>query len=264
MALDRIQLFAPPGGPGVVGGVKAGTGVTIAPDGTLGASNTGVTSVIAGTGVTVNQATGNVTIGAVGGGGGTPFAAGTTITVFSAAAPTGYTRSTSVNDQALRVVAGSGGGGGGSVAFSTVFSPQTPTGSVNTGGGSISGNTDNSNWSPSARISQGGVSLESTTTTAAQSPAHNHNYNIANDGGGGFGLIDGGGAINLSTTFGTENDGLTQPHNHSFSFSFDWQLGNFSHNHSFSGSSDGGSSALSANAINLQVKYKDAIVCVKN
>jgi hypothetical protein len=264
MALDRIQLFAPPGGPGVVGGVKAGTGVTIAPDGTLGASNTGVTSVIAGTGVTVNQTTGNVTIGAVGGGGGTPFAAGTTITVFSAAAPTGYTKDTGFNNTALRVVAGTGGGFNGSVPFTTVFGSQTPTGSVNTGGGSISGNTNNSDWSPSATISQGGCALLDNTTTAQQSPAHQHNYDIANDGGGTFSLASTGGNIILSTTFTVTNDGGSQGHTHSFSFSTNWQLGNFSHNHSFSGTSNGGSSALTANAINLQVKYKDAIICIKN
>lgn len=36
-------------------------------------------------------------------------------------APTGWTRDTTHNDKALRVVSGTGGGSGGSVAFSTVF-----------------------------------------------------------------------------------------------------------------------------------------------
>lgn len=36
-------------------------------------------------------------------------------------APTGWTRDTTHNDKALRVVSGTGGGSGGSVSFSTVF-----------------------------------------------------------------------------------------------------------------------------------------------
>ena len=47
MDLDRVQLFAPPGGPGVIGGIQAGANVTIAADGTVNAASgtPGVTSV---------------------------------------------------------------------------------------------------------------------------------------------------------------------------------------------------------------------------
>jgi hypothetical protein len=263
MALDRVQLFAPPGGPGVVGGVKAGTGVTIAADGTLNVAGAGVTSVIAGAGVTVNQTTGNVTIGAIGGAG-VPFAAGTTILVFSASAPTGYTRDTTSNNAALRVVAGAGGGTGGSVGFTTVFTSQTPTGTANTSGGNVSGNVNNSDWSPSANLSEGAVQLQSYLPNAGESPAHTHSIQIANDSGGGFQLNSGGGLITPSLTIGLTNDGGSNSHTHSFSFSYNWSIGNFSHNHSFSTSSNSGSQTVSTNAINLQVKYKDAIVCIKN
>jgi hypothetical protein len=47
--------------------------------------------------------------------------AGTVMLFYQAAAPTGWTKLTTNNDKALRVVSGSGGVGGGSVAFSTVF-----------------------------------------------------------------------------------------------------------------------------------------------
>lgn len=50
------------------------------------------------------------------------FPAGTKLLFHQAAAPTGWTKQTTVNDAALRVVSGSTGGGtGGSLAFSTLF-----------------------------------------------------------------------------------------------------------------------------------------------
>lgn len=55
-------------------------------------------------------------------GGGTTFPAGTAMLFAQSAAPTGWTKSTSHNDKAMRVVSGTtGGGSGGSVAFSTFF-----------------------------------------------------------------------------------------------------------------------------------------------
>lgn len=42
---------------------------------------------------------------------------------FQAAAPTGWTKQTTHNNKALRVVSGTGGGSGGSTAFTTVLSP---------------------------------------------------------------------------------------------------------------------------------------------
>ena len=51
-----------------------------------------------------------------------PFPSGTKMLFHQSAAPTGWTKQTTINDSALRVVSGtSGGGTGGSVAFSTLF-----------------------------------------------------------------------------------------------------------------------------------------------
>jgi len=47
---------------------------------------------------------------------------GTVMVFFQTAAPTGWTKSTSHNDKALRVVSGDGGGSGGSTGFSSAFS----------------------------------------------------------------------------------------------------------------------------------------------
>ena len=56
------------------------------------------------------------------------FPAGTVMVFYQAAAPTGWTKITTQNDKALRVVSGSGGVAGGTYAFSTVMA-QTVVGS---------------------------------------------------------------------------------------------------------------------------------------
>lgn len=58
------------------------------------------------------------------------FPSGTKMLFAQAAAPTGWTKDTTHNDKALRVVSGTGGAAGGSTAFSTVFASRTPAGTV--------------------------------------------------------------------------------------------------------------------------------------
>lgn len=84
MPLDKAQLMVSPGGPGVLGAVKSGTGILIAGDGTISVNPaTNVTQLLAGTNITLNPANGfgAVTITAGGGGGGTitGVAAGTNL-----------------------------------------------------------------------------------------------------------------------------------------------------------------------------------------
>ena len=76
------------------------------------------------------------------------FASGTLMLFQQTAAPTGWTKQTSHNDKALRIVSGSVGTGG-SVAFSTAFATPAVT-------GSISGSTG------------------STTLATSQIPSHSH------------------------------------------------------------------------------------------
>jgi len=60
-----------------------------------------------------------------------PIPAGTVMLFWQANAPTGWTKITSQNDKAFRVVSGSGGGTGGTVAFETAFASHTPSGTTN-------------------------------------------------------------------------------------------------------------------------------------
>lgn len=59
MALNKAQLMDVPGGPGVVGAIKAGNGISIAADGSISLnSSQTITKVTAGTGITVTPSTG--------------------------------------------------------------------------------------------------------------------------------------------------------------------------------------------------------------
>jgi hypothetical protein len=73
---------------------------------------------------------------------------------FQGSAPTGWTKSTSYNDYALRVVSGTGGGTGGSTAFSSIF--PTSLRPVSVPGVPMSG------------------TVGSHTLTEPQLPAHSH------------------------------------------------------------------------------------------
>jgi len=73
---------------------------------------------------------------------------------FQSAAPTGWTKSTSQNDKALRVTSGDGGGSGGSTAFSSIF--PTSTTPISVTNIPLSGSTGN------------------TTLAEGQLPSHNH------------------------------------------------------------------------------------------
>ena len=81
------------------------------------------------------------------------FASGTRMTFNQTNAPTGWTKSTSVDNAGFRLVSGSVSSGG-SVDFSTAFASQTPTGSVSIS--SISG------------------SAGATTLSTPQIPSHSH------------------------------------------------------------------------------------------
>lgn len=110
--------------------------------------------------------------------------AGTKMLFVQTAAPTGWTKLTTNDNKALRIVSGAAGTGG-SVAFTTAFSSQSISGTVG-----------------------------DTTLTINQIPAHTHSYTAA----GGVTVVNGGtsfSALINASGLTTGSQGGGQPHTHS-------------------------------------------------
>lgn len=118
-----------------------------------------------------------------------PFPAGTLMLFQQTAAPTGWTKQTTHNDKALRVVSGTASSGGTS-AFTTVFANQTPT------------------------INTSGLSAGATTLSTAQMPSHTHSNGMGAYGVNLYSGLDQYG-YNGSTSTGAAGGGGS--HSHSMS-----------------------------------------------
>lgn len=105
-----------------------------------------MTTTLTAAGITFNDATSQTTTGV-------EIPTGTLMLFQQTSAPTGWTKQTTHNDKALRVVSGTASSGGTS-AFTTVFTNQTPT------------------------INTSGLSAGATTLSTAQMPSHNHTQNV--------------------------------------------------------------------------------------
>jgi len=168
---------------------------------------------------------------------------GTVMLFVQTSAPTGWTKSTTHNNKALRIVNGTVGTGG-SVAFTTAFASQGVSGSVSntTATGSISNTT-------------AGGSVGNTTLSTSQIPAHSHNITGYKDwNNGGINAAQWTTAGYYGNYGGTSNTGGGGSHNHSFSGS--------SHGHTFTGTSHG--HTFTGTAINLAVQYVDVIIATKD
>jgi hypothetical protein len=120
----------------------------------------------------------------------TSIPAGSVLLFYQAAAPTGWTQVTSLNDYDLRLVSGTGGGTGGTTAYSTVFTNQTVSTTVSGTSGA-------------------------TTLSTAQMPSHSHTLQVSNNCGGG-GAANGGSGGGCGFP-GTSSTGGGGSHTHSFS-----------------------------------------------
>jgi hypothetical protein len=263
MPLNKAQLMATPGGPGVIGAVKAGTGIAIATDGTISIDPAQVVAKLqAGANVSLSPASGvgTVTINAI------PEAAGDfpagTITLFvQASAPAGWTQINTQNNKAIRVVNGAGGGSGGSQSFTSVFTSVPVTGSVSFSGLSVSGGSTNQvSQTPSGSVSLGSINVGSSSIDVNQMPGHGHQYARHPAGGNKQGTVGGINDIDFNcTTGGTGGGG---GHSHSASGSGSFNGNTLSHSHSVNASVSGNGS-FSGNSLNLSVQYVDAILCSK-
>ena len=158
--------------------------------------------------------------------GGAPgFPSGTQMLFQQTSAPTGWTKQTSHNNKALRIVSGTAGTGG-TVAFTTAFASKTV---------SISGSTGNT---------AAGGTVGNHTLATNRIPSHTHSYTASTGPKSSNSGIQGQGPGN--TTANTGAAGGSAAHNHPFSGS--------NHSHTFSDS----------DSINLAVQYVDVIIASKD
>ena len=115
------------------------------------------------------------------------FVAGTALTFNQTAAPTGWTKSLTHDNKALRVVTGTVGSGGTS-SFTTVFTNQTPT------------------------ITTSGLSAGATTLTTAQLASHSHTLRDEACGGPVSGRTKVGGNCGATANTGSTGGGGSHTH----------------------------------------------------
>lgn len=150
------------------------------------------------------------------------FPTGTAMLFQQTSAPTGWTKSTTHNDKALRVVSGTASSGG-SVAFTTAFASKTPSGSVTIT--SVTG------------------SAGATTLSNSQIPSHSHSVGLGSGNTGNTNRL--AGWSNNRGNTNTGNSGGGGSHSHSFSFS------------SGSGTFSGNAIDLSVQYVDLIIATKD-------
>lgn len=209
------------------------TGALPVANGGTGSSSLTANNVILGNGTSAVQfvapgTSGNVLVsnGTSWEAGGAPgFQSGTLMLFQQTTAPSGWTKQTSHDNKALRVVSGTAGSGG-TVAFTTAFASQA----VNISG--TSGST------------AAGGTVGNHTLATARIPSHTHTYVKAGPQGAGNQGKPAGSSAQPGQNTGATGGG--QAHNHPFSGA--------AHTHSISGS----------DTIDLAVQYVDLIIASKD
>lgn len=163
------------------------------------------------------------------------FASGTVLVFGQTAAPTGWTKVTTHDNKALRVVSGTVSSGG-SVPFTTAFASQTPSGSVG------------------VTVGAGTLGVSNTTLDTTMMPSHNHYYTAKSDCYTYYGndymysvrsnsLCNGNYITNM---YGSSNGSSG------------------SHGHGISGAPSVTGTSFTGNAINMAVQYVDTIMATKD
>jgi len=168
------------------------------------------------------------------------FPSGTVMMFAQTSAPTGWTKSTTHNNKALRVVSGTASSGG-SVAFTTAFASQSVSGTVTV--------------SASTGQTTAPVSIGATTLSTPQIPSHTHAWGpLGGPPGEGDPSYTGArttGVSNSTKNIATSSTGGGGSHTHPGSAG--------QHSHPISAPA-----SFSGSAINLAVQYVDVILATKN
>ena len=176
---------------------------------------------------------------------GVGFPSGTSMLFQQTNAPTGWTKQTTHNDKALRIITGTVGTGGSS-AFSTAFA--TPS----VAGGTVSGSPDASSLS----VSISG-NIANHTLTTSQMPSHNHSRFYFGGSNPTKQVFGAGGGIN-TTQFATNNNTIGNTGGG----------GSHNHSHNLSGSMSGnigaGNLSVGASTAAINVNYVDFIIANKD
>jgi len=196
------------------------------------------------TGITFPDATTQTTAAA------SEFTSGTIMLFAQTAAPTGWTKSTTHNNKALRIVSGTASSGG-SVAFTTAFASQSVTGTV-----SVSASTGQT---------AAPVSVGNTTLSTPQIPSHSHPQTFRNGGPLAGTAITG---ITINPPIDNERPGWSTTQTTAPFTPTGNAGGGGSHTHPGSGGQHAhpvsAPASFSGTAINLAVQYVDVILATKN
>jgi hypothetical protein len=175
------------------------------------------------------------------------FPSGTKLTFQQTSAPTGWTKDTTHDNKALRVVSGTAGSGG-SVNFTTAFGSQN-VGATTLTSSQIPGHTHTFSGTT------GGQNANHTHSgTTAVNGNHSHTYKASAAGTPQTGIT----GDNLASL--SEQTSVAGAHDHTFTTG----ATSGDHGHAFSGttaSTGGGSSHT--HSLDLAVSYVDLIICTK-
>lgn len=184
------------------------------------------------------------------------FPSGTAMLFQQTSAPTGWTKSTTHNDKALRVVSGTASSGG-TTAFSTALGTPSVSGSVGISGAPAVGNL---------AVSMSG-NISNTTLSVNTIPSHTHGHKFSNNYNRNAIFSDNWLALGATgNPSGTNSTGAPR---------YDWlnntgNNGAHGHGHNLSGTLNGAPSvgnlagSLSSATAAINVQYVDVIICIKD
>jgi len=164
-------------------------------------------------------------------------------------APTGWTKSTTHNNKALRVVSGTASSGGSS-AFTTAFGTPSVTGNVGINGAPSAGNLGVS--------VSGNIGIGNTSLSVNQIPSHTHRVPRTGSNG------------NTSSPYGNGTSGSKTINNHTSGSTGGGGSHNHSANHNLSGNLNGApgsgnlSGSISSASASIDVQYVDVIIATKD